>query len=295
MEEEIGDSSDNMQPQQKEPSKCNQFMNRFMKFPEMTIEKIIRAVILIGGTIFMIISCFTGAAYSRYNVECLDDMSHIYTSSINDFFYDAKIFNLILKFIISLLIDLIIIYTLIVWSLYSSNVRLLSSGISYMIINCLVRFLHIQKQPEKSAYTMNHIFSIFVNYQITTYSFYSTIVGILVICAYEWRRNDNYVMFWIIFSLLFIECIILDVMQGNYMHEIFTAFVFGHYIFIINENILILIYGEEYLMINNDIDDMSIRMNSSNAKTDISERNTDNDNEKNNNDDDNKDKETSED
>lgn len=293
MEEEIGDSSDNIQPQQKEPSKCNQFMNRFIKFPEMTIEKIIRAVILIGGTIFMIISCFTGAAYSRHNVECLDDMSHIYTSAINDFFYDAKIFNLILKFIISLLIDLIIIYTLIVWSLYSSNIRLLSSGISYMIINCLVRFLHIQKQPEKSAYTMNHIFSIFVNYQITTYSFYSTIVGILVICAYEWRRNENYVMFWIIFSLLFIECIILDVMQGNYMHEIFTAFVFGHYIFIINENILILIYGEEYLMSNNDIDDMSIRMNSSNAKTDISESN--NDNEKNNNEDDNKDKDTSED
>jgi len=294
MEEEIGDSSDNMQPQQKEPSKCNQFMNRFMKFPEMTIEKIIRAVILIGGTIFMIISCFTGAAYSRYNVECLDDMSHIYTSSINDFFYEAKIFNLILKFIISLLIDLIIIYTLIVWSLYSSNIRLLSSGISYMIINCLVRFLHIQKQPEKSAYTMNHLFSIFVNYQITTYSFYSTIVGILVICAYEWRRNDNYVMFWIIFSLLFIECIILDVMQGNYMHEIFTAFVFGHYLFIINENILILIYGEEYLKNNNDNEDMTIRIDSSNANTDISDGNNDIE-KKNNNDDDNKEKETSED
>ena len=84
-------------------------------------------------------------------------------------------------------------------------------------------------------------------------------------------------------------------MQGNYMLEIFTAFVFGHYLFIINENILILIYGEEYLKTSNDIDDMSIHMNSSNAKTDISESNTDNDNEKNNNDDDNKDKEISED
>ena len=301
MEEKIDDSSENIQRQQKEPSKCNQFINRFMKFPEMTIEKIIRAVILIGGTIFMIISCFTGAAYSRYNVDCLDDMSHIYTSSINDFFYDAKIFNLILKFIISLLIDLIIIYTLIIWSLYSSNIRLLSSGISYMIINYLVRFLHIQKQPEKSAYTVNHIFSIFVNYQITTYSFYSIIIGILVICAYEWRRNDNYIMFWIILGLLFIESIILIVMQGNYFHEIFTAFVFGHYLFIINENILIIIYGEKYLSTDNEIDDMTIRMNSSNANTNISERNTTdneknhNDNEKNNNDDGNKEKETNED
>ena len=294
MEEKIDDPSENIQRQQKEPSKCNQFINRFMKFPEMTIEKIIRAVILIGGTIFMIISCFTGAAYSRYNVDCLDDMSHIYTSSINDFFYDAKIFNLILKFIISLLIDLIIIYTLIIWSLYSSNIRLLSSGISYMIINYLVRFLHIQKQPEKSAYTVNHIFSIFVNYQITTYSFYSIIIGILVICAYEWRRNDNYIMFWIILGLLFIETIILIVMQGNYFHEIFTAFVFGHYLFIINENILIIIYGEKYLSTDNEIDDMTIRMNSSNANTNISERNT-TDNEKNNNDNGNKEKETSED
>jgi hypothetical protein len=294
MEEKIDDSSENIQRQQKEPSKCNQFINRFMKFPEMTIEKIIRAVILIGGTIFMIISCFTGAAYSRYNVDCLDDMSHIYTSSINDFFYEAKIFNLILKFIISLLIDLIIIYTLIIWSLYSSNIRLLSSGISYMIINYLVRFLHIQKQPKKSAYTVNHIFSIFVNYQITTYSFYSIIIGILVICAYEWRRNDNYIMFWIILGLLFIETIILIVMQGNYFHEIFTAFVFGHYLFIINENILIIIYGEKYLSTDNEIDDMTIRMNSSNANTNISERNT-TDNEKNNNDNGNKEKETSED
>jgi hypothetical protein len=294
MEEKIDDPSENIQRQQKEPSKCNQFINRFMKFPEMTIEKIIRSVILIGGTIFMIISCFTGAAYSRYNVDCLDDMSHIYTSSINDFFYDAKIFNLILKFIISLLIDLIIIYTLIIWSLYSSNIRLLSSGISYMIINYLVRFLHIQKQPKKSAYTVNHIFSIFVNYQITTYSFYSIIIGILVICAYEWRRNDNYIMFWIILGLLFIESIILIVMQGNYFHEIFTAFVFGHYLFIINENILIIIYGEKYLSTDNEIDDMTIRMNSSNANTNISERNT-TDNEKNNNDNGNKEKETSED
>ena len=300
MEEKIDDTSD-IQPKKKEPSKCNKFVNRFIKFPEMTIEKIIRAVILIGGTIFMIISCFTGAAYSRYNVECLDDMSHIYTSSINDFFYDSKIFNLILKFIISLFIDLIIIYTLIVWSLYSSNIRLLSSGISYLIINFLIRFLHIQKQPEKSAFTVNHIFSIFVNYQITTYSFYSIIIGILVICAYEWRRNNNYIMFWIIFGLLFIECILLIVMQGNYLHEIFTAFVFGHYIFMINEKILTMIYGEKYLMVYNDNEDIIMPMSASNANTDITERESNkekndiekNENENNNNNiDENKDKES---
>ena len=278
---------------QKEPSKCNQFMNRFIKFPEMTFEKIVRAVILISGTIFMIISCFTGAAYSRYKIDCLDDMSHIITSSINDFFYkDAIVFNMLLKFIISLLIDLLIIYTLIVWSLFSSNIRLLSTGISYMIINLLVRFLHIQKQPENSAFTIRYIFSIFVNYKITTYSFYPVVMGILIICAFEWKRNNNEIMFWIFICLFTLESIILIIMQGNYFHEIFTAGVFGHYLFIINEKILEIIYGEDYLSVENS----NISFNISNANTmDNSEKNNenknDNGNKDNNNNDDNVDNE----
>ena len=280
-EDKIEDSTEHLSTK-KEPSKCNQFMNKFIKFPEMTYEKILRAIILISGTIFMAISAFTGAAYSRYKIDCLDDMTHIITSSLNDFFYnDAETFNMILKFISSLLIDLLIIYTLIFWSLYSTNIRLLTTGICYMIINFLVRFLHIQKQPENSAFTTRHLFSIFVNYQKTTYSFYSVVMGILIICAFEWKRNNDQVMFWIFISLFILESIILIIMQGNYFHEIFTAGVLGHYLFIINEKILELIYGEEYLSIEN-IGKISLTLSNVNTM-DNSEKNNENKDENNDN------------
>ena len=36
-------------------------------------------------------------------------------------------------------------------------------------------------------------------------------------------------------------------MRGNYTHEIFTGCIFGHYFFMMNEKVLELIFGKEYL------------------------------------------------
>ena len=36
-------------------------------------------------------------------------------------------------------------------------------------------------------------------------------------------------------------------MEGNYFHEIFTSGFTGHYFFIVNENILKICFGENYL------------------------------------------------
>lgn len=267
IEEEKNEVLSNQILNKKEPSECNKKINKYVTFPTMTIEKIIRAIILIGGTIFMIISCFTGASYSRYDVDCLEDITQTYTSSINEFFLKSETFNMILKFIFSLIIDLLIIYTLLVWSLFSTNVRLLSTGITYMIFNILMRFIHIQKQPENSAFTMNHIFSIFVNYKISTYSFYSVVAGLLVICAFEWKRNNNQLMFWIILVAFFLESFIMISMKGNYFHEIFSGGIVGHYLFIMNEKVLSLLFGEEYLGLNIESNKGKINQSISSEKT----------------------------
>ena len=241
--------------EKKEPSNCNKRINKFIKFPTLTYEKLIRIVFLVGGTVFMLINCYTGMLISRFFPQCLDDMTHITTSKINDFFLRNSVFNIILKFVFSFIIDLLIIYTLIVWSLYGTNVRLLSSGISYMILNVLVRFIHIQKQPEKSAFTMNHIFSFFINYNISTYSFYSVFAGLIIICAFEWKRDNNQIMFWIFIVIFILECFIVIIMQGNYFHELFTGGFAGHYLFMMNEKVLEFIFGKEYLKMTTDEDD----------------------------------------
>ena len=241
-EETLSDNNKNNQV-----TECNQKINKYIRFPIMTWEKIIRLVIVFSGTSFMIIGFFTGIAYSHHDIDCLDDMPYTYTESIHNFFYDHEGLCMAFKFIISFLIDILIIYTLIVWSLFGTNIRLISSGCTYMIINLLIRFLHIQKQPDKSAFTKSHIFSLFVSYQVTTYSFYSVSLGIFLICTFEWKRNKVAYMFWIMFTIMVIYIIFLIVMRGNYWHEIFTAIVFSHYFFIMNEKVLEMIKGKDYL------------------------------------------------
>lgn len=227
--------------------KENDFKN-FCKFPKMTYEKIFKIVVLIIMTALMLVNCYTGIFYARFEgVSCIKDRTHVITESINDFLLRHDIFCMIIKLIFAVLIDFTIIYTLFVWSLYSDNIRILSSGITFILFNLLCRFIHIQIQPNNSSFYNKYIFSIFVNYKKTTYSFYPLLNGILVICALEWKRNNANIIFWIIFSLMIAESIILLVMQGNYYHELFTSSLFGHYFFMMNEKVLTYFFGDEYL------------------------------------------------
>ena len=115
---------------------------------------------------------------------------------------------------------------------------------------------------------MHKIFSIFINYNKTSYSFYPMGIGLLIICGFEWKRNNNNIYFYFFIFLFFSESFILIVMKGNYLHEIFTSGLTGHYFFIINENILKTCFGENYLNNMNitDIDDKKIELNANKNK-----------------------------
>ena len=115
-----------------------------------------------------------------------------------------------------------------------------------MFMNFSCRFIHIQIQPDNSSYYKNYFFSIFVNYQKTTYSFFPIVIGLIVICALEWKRNNSYI-FWLFIFLFIGESFILICLQGNYFHEVFTSALIGHYMFIVNESILRIFFGEDYL------------------------------------------------
>ena len=235
--------------------------NQWLKFPTLNFDKKLRIGLLICVIIIMIFNSFYGITFAQYKVSCIEDRSHKLTQKINNFFINNPIYNLIIKLIFSILIDVNIIYTLIIWSIYSTNIRFLSSGISYILLNFLCRFIHIQIQPVNSAFYENYFFSIFVNYKKTTYTFFPAVLGLLIICAFEWKRNNNYLYFWVFIFLSFGESFILITLQGNYFHEVFTSLVTGHYLFIINEEILRKCYGDEYLnnsIILNNINDINI-------------------------------------
>ena len=226
--------------------------NQNIKIPKLNTEKKIRIILFILVTIYMIINCYYGQTYPHLKVSCIEDRSQIYTTKINNYFKNHPHYNLILKLFFSIVIDLSIAYTLIVWSIYSTNVRFISTGISFIILNFLCRFIHIQIQPENAAYNSNYFYSIFVNYQATSYSFYPLLPGLLIICGFEWKRNNKISIFSFFIFLFLGDSFILVALRGNYFHEIFSSALTGHYLLFINEEILTKIFGDEYL--NNDLD-----------------------------------------
>ena len=243
-------------------------IKKWIPIPKINLEKKIRISLIIFVCIYMIINTFYGQACVHYKIQCIDDISHRYTKSINNYFLAHKNINFFIKFFFSFLIDISIIYTLIVWSLYSTNIRLISSGVTYVIINILIKFIHIQKPPENAAFYINKIFSFFINYNKSSYSFYPMGIGLLIICGFEWKRNNNNIYFYFFIFLFFSESFILIVMEGNYLHEIFTSGLTGHYFFIINENILKTCFGENYLNNTNitDTDENKIELNENKNK-----------------------------
>ena len=226
-------------------------IKKWIPFPKINTDKKIRIIIIIFVIIYMIINSFYGQASVHHNVICFEDLSQKLTKKINNYFLIHTNYNFFLKFFFSILIDFSIIYTLIVWSLYSTNIRLISSLLTYIIINILIKFIHIQIQPDNSAFHKHQIFSIFINYQKSNYSFYPMGIGLLIICGFEWKRNNKEQYFYFFVFLFFSESFILIIMEGNYFHEIFTSGLTGHYLFLINENFLKLYFGKDYLNNNN--------------------------------------------
>lgn len=242
-------------------------IKKWIQFPIINIDKKIRISLIIFVTIYLIINTFYGQATVHHNVKCFEDLSHKLTENINNYFLVHTYYNFFLKFLFSFLIDISIIYTLIVWSIYSTNIRLISSGITYALVNILIKYIHIQIQPENSAFHIHYIFSIFINYKKSNYSFYPMGVGLLIICGFEWKRNNNYIYFYFFVFLFLSESFILIIMEGNYLHEIFTSGLTGHYFFIINENILKLCFGKEYL--NNNKNNVNERNELNNNKDNL--------------------------
>ena len=222
-------------------------IKKWIQLPKLNIDKKIRISIVIFVTIYLIINTFYGQATVHFKITCFEDMSHKLTKNINNYFLIHKNFCFFIKFLFSATIDISIIYTLIVWSIYSKNIRLISAGLTYVIMNILIKFIHIQIQPDKDAFYQHKIFSIFINYNKSNYSFYPMSIGLIIICGFEWKRNNNDIYFYFFIFLSISESLILIVMQGNYLHEIFTSALTGHYLFMINENILKLLFGEKYL------------------------------------------------
>ena len=76
-------------------------IKKWIPIPKINLDKKIRISLIIFVCIYMIINGYYGQASVHNQIECIDDLSHRYTKSINNYFLAHKNINFLIKFFFS--------------------------------------------------------------------------------------------------------------------------------------------------------------------------------------------------
>ena len=91
------------------------------------------------------------------------------------------------------------------------------------------------KLPENFLWRSPNFPSIVLSYSESNSLFYSGPIGIMIICGLEFKKNSYVKMFYLSILTFILELILLLILRGNYVIDIFTAILFSHYSFMISE------------------------------------------------------------
>ena len=78
--------------------------------------------------------------------------------------------------------------------------------------------------------------SIVISYTESNSLFFSGQIGLIFICALEFKKNQYIKIFFLSIMTIILEALLLIILRGNYIIDIFTAFLFSHYSFMIGED-----------------------------------------------------------
>lgn len=191
-------------------------------------------VVLLTGIILNTIYAFV---LPHSNIDCVLDNTFIWTSSVNSFFKTESTGKFVLLIVSSLLVDIIFIFSAYTWIAYGRSWRLYMALFLYYTLDILMQFIFQIKIPDGYILEYPGFPSFVVSYMKTTSMFYSGPVGFLVIVTMEFWKIGNYYMFAFTMATLLLQILTRNFMRANYIIDIFSAIVVGHYLFILADDI----------------------------------------------------------
>ena len=189
-----------------------------------------------GG--LLILNSAFGMLISRStDVNCVDDKIMTLADSFNAFFVKNVSSRHALVIIGSLCVDLVFVVTVLHWVLFGKSWRLMVTYLMFSIVKVISQALFQLTFPEGYSWDYPGFPSLLVNYHNTYAFFYSSYVGVPVICALEWRKNGHLFFMVVCFAVACFESFTVFVTRVHYTIDIVSAIIFAHYFYILSDKL----------------------------------------------------------
>lgn len=193
--------------------------------------------IAVFGT-FLILNGIFGIVMPRNpNIDCVDDKLMTLTDSFNSFFANNNAGRHALIIIGSLSVDIVFVFTVLYWVLFGKSWRLMVTYLMFSIVKVFSQAVFQFELPDGYIWDDPGFPSLLVNYQKAPVFFYSSYVGVPVICGLEWRKNGCLFFMVVCFAVACFESFTVFVTRVHFSIDIISGIVFAHYFYILSDTL----------------------------------------------------------
>lgn len=196
-----------------------------------TITKV--CLMLICITLILLNSFFAFALPANI-LNCSSDTTYIFTRSFYSYFFKEVNSRRMLTFISSIFSDFIFLFYLGYWILKGKSYKPILSFLIIIMLKLVFSNLTFFKNGEMNIYEdpdYNYI-SILENYKNNNNTFFAVDVSFLTIVLFEFRKYKNaFFVYLSLFSLVLLSFTKV-VLRANYIVDIISGLILGHYVYI---------------------------------------------------------------
>jgi len=192
-------------------------------------------VIVIFIVTFAMVNLFPNM--SLFKIECLFDYTHDYTSPVNEWLKENKGARNALMIIGGLLSDIIVLITLGHWTWKGRTWRLPITLILVYVSKALTSALFKYRYPEGYLWENPGFYSLTTPYGASNDMHFTLHVCLLYVIFQELRTVKLYALAPIAFFVFLYQLTMALCTRGAYIIDLFAAFIFGHYLFVVGEQL----------------------------------------------------------
>jgi len=169
-------------------------------------------------------------------VECLDDYSHNVTAGLHDYLEKNDKLAAIAKISSAFLCDILLIAKMYTWTVNGGTWRLPIALVGIYAWKELIAFLFKMRFPETSLWDYPGFYSLLVEYGPTNDTHFTLQLAVMVAVAAEYRALKSW-LFWVAVFATAYQSILILVLRGAYMIDVFAGFVFGHFCWLAGQSL----------------------------------------------------------
>ena len=192
-------------------------------------------IIVIFIIVFACVQLFPNM--SLFKIECLLDYTHDYTSSINSWLATNSGAKNALLIIGGLMSDLIVLTTLGMWTWKGKTWRLPIALVFVYVAKALTSALFKYRYPEGYLWENPGFYSLTTPYGASNDMHFTLHVCLLYVIFQELRTVKLYVLAPIAFFAFIYQASMALFTRGAYIIDLFAAFIFGHFFFVVAEQL----------------------------------------------------------